>query len=239
MKNIGLKNPYSKFKHTEEINKTDLSKNDIEGLPEYLKENPGHKVLNVGSGNTNLIDNRVVHLDIFVYEVIDLIADASSLPFANNSFDAIFCNAVLEHTKNPFQVVDEFTRVLKDEGYVSIGIPFLFPFHDVPDHYFNVSTSGIKSLFKAYEPIDTGVSLGPWYALQNIIGNYKKMLKRVYKDGNTGVFEKIRVFCIYRLLSWGMKFNHKTIALTEEEQNVLAGAVFFKGKKSIKNIKGG
>jgi hypothetical protein len=35
-----------------------------------------------------------------------------------------------------------------------------------------------------------------------------------------------------------LKFNHKTITLTEEEQNALAGAVFFKGKKlSLTNKK--
>jgi hypothetical protein len=28
-----------------------------------------------------------------------------------------------------------------------------------------------------------------------------------------------------------MKFNHKKIALTEDEKNILAGGVFFKGKK--------
>ena len=46
-------------------------------------------------------------------------------------------------------------------------------------------------------------------------------------------YYKKRVFFIYRLLSWGMKFNHQTIALTEEEQNVLAGAVYFKGTKIL------
>jgi len=57
------------------------------------------------------------------------------------------------------------------------------------------------------------------------------MLKRVSKDRQVGILERIRVFFIYRLLSWGMKFNHQKIALTEEEQNILAGAVYFKGKK--------
>jgi len=200
-------------------------------MSDYLKKNPGHKVLNVGSGNTSLVDSHIVHMDIFRYEVIDVIGDASHLPFSDKTFDAVFCDAVLEHVKNPFQVVDEFSRVLKEEGYVSAGVPFLFPYHDVPDHYFNFSSSGIKSLFKDYQPIQTGVYLGPWYALQNIIGNYKKMLKRVYKDRQVGTLERIRVFFIYRLLSWGMKFNHQTIGLTEEEQNILAGAVCFKGKK--------
>ena len=59
------------------------------------------------------------------------------------------------------------------------------------------------------------------------------MLKRIYKDRQEGILERIRVFFIYRLLSWGMKFNHQTIRLTKEEQNVLAGAVYFKGKKYI------
>ena len=228
-----MKNPYSKFNPLQEQNPANLNKASVGEIPEYLEKNPSHRVLNVGSGNTTLTDDRVVHMDIFRYEVIDLIADSSHLPFADRSFDAIFCDAVLEHVKNPFQVVGEFSRVLKEEGYVSAGVPFLFPYHDVPDHYFNFSSSGIKSLFKDYQPIETGVYLGPWYALRNIIGNYKKMLKRVYRDQQVGILERIRVFFIYRLLSWGMKFNHQTIALTEEEQNILAGAVYFKGKKIL------
>jgi SAM-dependent methyltransferase len=228
-----MKNPYSKFNTLKEINPTGLSEASEEEMPEYLKKNPSHKVLNVGSGNTRLVDNRIVHMDIFRYEVIDVVADAFHLPFPDRSFDAVFCDAVLEHVNNPFQVVGEFSRVLKEAGYVSVGVPFLSPYHDVPDHYFNFSSSGIKSLFKNYESIQTGVYLGPWYALQNIIGDYKKMLKRVYKDRQEGILERIRVFFIYRLLSWGMKFNHQTIRLTKEEQNVLAGAVYFKGKKYI------
>ena len=236
MDKLHIKNPYTRSNYSQESNPCNLYETGNEKISEYLEKYQDHKVLNVGCGETSLVDDRVVHLDLFKYNNIDVIADATLLPFANDSFNAIFCHEVLEHVKNPFQVVDEFIRVLDKEGYVDIGIPFLFPFHDVPDHYFNVSSSGIRSLFKEFQPIETGVLKGPWYALANIIGNYKKMLKRVYKDPKTRIFEKIRVFCIYRLLSWGMKFNHKKIALTEEEQNILAGRVYFKGKK-MKNYK--
>jgi len=194
-----MKNPYSKLNTSKKINPTGLCEASHGEIPEYLKKNPTHKVLNVGAGNTRLVDNRIIHMDIFRYEVIDLLADASHLPFDDRSFNAIFCDAVLEHVKNPFEVVGEFSRVLKDDGYVSAGVPFLFPYHDVPDHYFNFSSSGIKYLFKDYEPIKTGVYLGPWYALHNIIGNYKKMLKRVCRDKQIGTLERIRVFFIYRL----------------------------------------
>ena len=43
--------------------------------------------------------------------------------------------------------------------------------------------------------------------------------------------EKIRVFIIYRLLSWGMKFDHRTIVLTKDEENVLASCVNRKTQK--------
>ena len=126
MKN--LKNPYSKLDVLKETNPTGLSSTDDLEIFEYLKENPDHRVLNCGSGNTNLIDNRVVHLDIYKYKIIGLIADASCLPFKKNSFDAIFCQAMLEHVKNPFQVVQAFTTVLKEGGYVRARL-FLFFFH--------------------------------------------------------------------------------------------------------------
>jgi len=226
-----LKNPYSKLNKNKLENATSLDENDGTEIQKYLKDNPSHFVLNCGSGNTTLLDKRIIHLDIFQYKIIDVISDAGEMPFRENSFNAIFCHAVLEHVKNPFLVAEEFSRLLKSSGYISISIPFLHPYHDVPDHYFNATTSGIKTLFENFESVSTGVLLGPWYAFQNIIGNYKKMLKRVYKDKDSSWVERIRVFCIYRLLSWGMKFNHKTIQLTEEEQNLLAGAVYFKGIK--------
>ena len=61
-----MKNPYSKLNTLKEINPTGLSEASEGEMPEYLKKNPGHKVLNVGSGNTTLVDNRIVHMDIFV-----------------------------------------------------------------------------------------------------------------------------------------------------------------------------
>ena len=73
--------------------------------------------------------------------------------------------------------------------------------------------------------------MGPWHAMNNIVGIYKKMLKRVYKDPITPLTEKIRVFIIYRLLSWGMKFNHKTIVFTNDEENTLASGVYIKSQK--------
>jgi hypothetical protein len=124
--------------------------------------------------------------------------------------------------------------VTKVSGYIECTAPFLFPFHDVPNHYHycNFSTRGIQQLFSDTKLIDVDVACGPWHAMDNIVGIYKKMLKRVYKDSTTSRVEKIRVFIIYRLLSWGMKFDHSTINLTEQETNVLASAVDIKTRNN-------
>lgn len=46
-------------------------------------------------------------------------ANALSLPFADNSFDVIYANALLCHIKDPMNVIKEFKRVLKPNGFVA------------------------------------------------------------------------------------------------------------------------
>lgn len=48
-------------------------------------------------------------------------ADGSHLPFANSSFDAIFCECVLSLLPDKEQTVSEFKRVLKDNGKLIIS----------------------------------------------------------------------------------------------------------------------
>lgn len=51
------------------------------------------------------------------------VSDATTLPFKNNFFDAIFCLEVLEHIDNPQAVISEMRRVLKKGGYGVILVP--------------------------------------------------------------------------------------------------------------------
>lgn len=47
-----------------------------------------------------------------------VVADASKLPFEDNSVDAIFTHTFLEHTTEPQKILDEISRVLKPGGIV-------------------------------------------------------------------------------------------------------------------------
>jgi SAM-dependent methyltransferase len=60
-----------------------------------------------------LSEERAAALDLSIEHVN---GDAHALPFADASFDGLFCLQVLEHVRDPKQVVKEMSRVLKPGG---------------------------------------------------------------------------------------------------------------------------
>ncbi|MBN4070268.1 class I SAM-dependent methyltransferase [Olleya sp. AH-315-F22] len=53
----------------------------------------------------------------------DVKADICNLPFADNEFDVIFCNHVLEHIPDDTKAMKELYRVLKPNGMAILQIP--------------------------------------------------------------------------------------------------------------------
>lgn len=51
------------------------------------------------------------------------LGDVYALPFVNDSFDAAFCHAVLEHLQQPIATLQELLRVLKPGGVVGVRSP--------------------------------------------------------------------------------------------------------------------
>lgn len=132
-------------------------------LVKLLKNLPSDaNILNIGSLSKNLqsLHPGIRNLDICYYPSIDFIADAADLPFRDNSIDMIIFKNVLEHVPNPNQVLNEIERVLKKDGVLYVKIPFLQPFHAVPDDFQRYTKSGFKLLFKDYKELKFGVSVG-------------------------------------------------------------------------------
>lgn len=63
--------------------------------------------------------------------------DIHQIPFAENTFDAVLCNHVLEHVRDDIQAMREINRVLKPGGFAILQIPF---FNPVPDTTFEDNT---------------------------------------------------------------------------------------------------
>lgn len=58
-------------------------------------------------------------------------ADLHHLPFANNTFDVVLCNHVLEHVHDDIGAMREITRVLKPGAFAILQVPFFRPIEDL------------------------------------------------------------------------------------------------------------
>lgn len=106
-------------------------------------------ILNVGSGSRPLDLGRYQLLtDIDLSFHVHFASDAHFIPFQENTIDTIINIAVLEHTKYPWKVVEEFYRVLKPGAHAVVAVPFLQPEHNMPYDYYRFTYNGIIELFK-------------------------------------------------------------------------------------------
>lgn len=100
------------------------------------------KILDVGCGNANLFmalpEGRYELYGVdFSKAMIDeakvkcagkasfMVADAEKLPFDDNTFDIIVCNASFHHYVHPDIVLAQMQRVLKKGGKLLIGDPYM------------------------------------------------------------------------------------------------------------------
>jgi SAM-dependent methyltransferase len=114
----------------------------------YLKG----KVLNAGAGMRGLsavVDGELVNQDIPRERReanIHIYSPIHEIPVTDDHFDAVVCNAVLEHVSNPIDVVREIHRVLKPGGYLYLCVPFLQPEHLDPGDFQRYTKDGLRKL---------------------------------------------------------------------------------------------
>jgi SAM-dependent methyltransferase len=67
------------------------------------------------------------------------------LPYADNYFDLIFCQQVLEHVRHPDKLIADAFRVLKPGGLLLGAVSYLEPYHSYS--IFNFTPYGIVRVF--------------------------------------------------------------------------------------------
>ena len=105
-------------------------------------------ILDCGAGSRRVYYDNVVNFEICDYDSTDVRGVGERLPFRDGVFDAAFSFAVLEHVKDPFACAREIARTLKPGGVLYCVVPFLQPLHGYPNHYFNMSHQGLRTLFE-------------------------------------------------------------------------------------------
>ncbi len=79
----------------------------------------------------------------------DLFADASRLPLADSSIEAVTLLEVLEHLRHPREALREISRVLQPGGRLLLTVPFLYPIHDAPHDYQRYTIHGLEREIEA------------------------------------------------------------------------------------------
>jgi SAM-dependent methyltransferase len=121
-----------------------------------------------------------VNLDVAPAVGVDIVANASRLPFLDSSCDLIACLALLEHVSDPDQVVREIHRVLKPAGEAQVVVPFCHPYHAYPADYSRFSRENLQRLFSDFRDVDIGIRTGPTTTMLTFLTYYLKLILPVH-----------------------------------------------------------
>jgi SAM-dependent methyltransferase len=115
------------------------------------------RVLNAGAGDRDvraLVDGELVNQDIAEglhnSASIDILSPLHDIPVDDGHFDAILCNAVLEHVRNPVEVMEEFRRVCRPGGTLYLTVPFMQPEHLDPGDFQRYTIDGLQELVRTH-----------------------------------------------------------------------------------------
>ncbi len=125
---------------------------ELEGFRHLLKG----RVLNAGAGNRDLsawVEGELTNQDIpqgLHNANIHVFSPLHDIPREDGFFDVIFCNAVLEHVKNPEEVIAEFARVCRPGGLLYLAVPFIQPEHKDPTDFQRYTADGLTVLVEKH-----------------------------------------------------------------------------------------
>lgn len=134
---------------------------------------PGSLCLSIGGGPTRP-DESLTNLNIDLFPNVDVVGDTYRLPYADDSVDALHCEAVLEHLAEPADAVKEMRRALRPGGLAYFATPFLQAYHAYPNHYQNYTLEGHDHLLRkcGFRLLDSGPCVGPTFAMLDLVSLY-------------------------------------------------------------------
>jgi len=200
-----------------------------------------HPVLDLGAGNNPDYYPNLVKVEIFPFPNVDVVGFGEHLPFKSDIFEIVFSGAVLEHVKNPFQVIENIKRVLKAGGEIYVETAFLQPVHSFPDHFFNMTENGLKYLCADFEKIESGVHphQAPAYALSWILKSWASKQPDETRNAflETTVGQIIEEFddniTDYRDYKKNRFSNRWMESFSEDDMAELACGVYYHGRKPL------
>jgi SAM-dependent methyltransferase len=181
-------------------------------ISELIKNNSNNRILILGGSvdgvgikhlkNILKNDDLLVETDVSYGPNTTIICDAHEIPFADNSFDLIIAQAVLEHVLDPFQCVIEMNRVLKNGGLIYAETPFMQQVHGGKYDFLRFTDLGHRRMFRNFREIQRGVIAGAasslTWSLKYFLTSFanSKKIDRVLSYAGTFLFFWVKYFDI-------------------------------------------
>ena len=154
------------------------------------------KTLDMGSGSKPYIElftnvTTYIGMDIeqsghkHQREYIDVFYDGTTFPFESNSFDSLVFFEVLEHVFNLDNFMNEISRVVKQDGYCLVTVPFIWGEHEQPYDFARYSSFGMKQIFEKhkFEIIEHKKYLTDFRLIFLLINSYLYTIFKKYLPG--------------------------------------------------------
>jgi SAM-dependent methyltransferase len=116
-----------------------------------------------------------INLDLFPLPGVDVVANAEQLPFRNDIFARVECDAVLEHAAQPGLLVAEIERTLARGGFAHLVTPFCHPFHEYPRDFRRFTIDGLRQFSGNMELVKSGWRTGPTATMLVFVLEYVKI----------------------------------------------------------------
>ena len=122
---------------------------------------------------------------------VDFYWDGTTLPFPDDSFDAVVAFEVFEHVFQAADTLEELRRVLRPGGNLVLSTPFMFGEHEEPFDFFRYTSFGILRLVE---------SLGFEAKKLTKLGNFRLVLAQSLIDNLIHLGRPSRVWTAVRIL---------------------------------------
>jgi SAM-dependent methyltransferase len=86
------------------------------------------------------------HKTTYADYLIDL---NTNLPFDNEMYDTVLLSDVLEHIRQPHNLISEISRILKTNGKLIMNVPFFYNLHETPYDYYRYTEFGLRFLVES------------------------------------------------------------------------------------------
>ncbi len=150
--------------------------------PDPFVHDPGEQEVDAPLGRWNLYvggarrdPEGYVNLDLLAAPGVDVAGSVECLPFPDNLFQRVECDAVLEHVECPERAMREIERVLAPGGFAHLVVPFCHPFHEYPRDFRRYTPDGLRQLAGSLEVVAEGWRTGPTATLLVFVLEYVKL----------------------------------------------------------------